>query len=133
MKGDYLHEQKDNEVLRFIDRFYRNVGDNPDSQEILRHQFRSGYCYYFAHILKIAFGRGEVCWCAPFGHFCWVDDDGCPYDCEGYYYGEVDYLIPEYFLGEALNDFLHTDKVFNASKEDIDSIVEKYLKKERKI
>lgn len=116
-----------NEVIRFIDRFYNNVGENLDNQEVLRHQFRNGYCYYFAVILKTAFGRGEVCWCAPFGHFCWVDTDGLPYDCEGFYYGEADYLIPERFLGEALNDFLHTDTVFNASLEDINNIIQKYL------
>ena len=129
--GMYLQEEKDNEVLRFITRFYSNVGSNSDNQEILRQQFRGGYCYYFAHMLKLAFSRGEVCWCAPFGHFCWVDTDRKPYDCEGYYYGEADYLIPEHYLGEALNDFLHTDKVFNASEEDINNIIKKYLESEK--
>lgn len=119
--------KKTNEVIRFIDRFYNNIGDDPDKQETLRYQFRNGYCYYFAVMLKTAFGRGEVCWCAPFGHFCWVDIDGLPYDCEGFYYGEADYLIPEQFLGEALNDFLHTDNAFNASIEDINKIIENYL------
>ena len=115
-----------NEVTRFIDRFYENVGQDYDKQEVLRYQFRNGYCYYFAVMLKAAFSRGEVCWAAPFGHFCWVDDDGTPYDCEGVYYGEAEHFIPEHYLGDAINDFLHTDKVFNASKDDIQSIINKF-------
>lgn len=125
--NDYLVEKQDDEVIRFIDRFYVNAGDDVERREALRYQFRAGYCYYFAVILKTAFKRGEICWCAPFGHFCWVDVNGYPYDCEGYYYGEVDYLIPEHFLGEAIYDFLHTDKTFNASQDDINKIIQSYL------
>lgn len=40
------------------------------------------------------FGRGEVCWAAPFGHFIWLDNE-TPYDIEGVYYGESLYFIPE--------------------------------------
>lgn len=51
--------------------------------EIIWQTFTAGYCYYFAVMLKDAFQRGEICWCAPYGHICWVDDNGVPYDISG--------------------------------------------------
>lgn len=115
------------EVIAFINNFYNNVGDDADAKEVLRTQFRSGYCYYFAVMLKTAFRRGDVCWCAPFGHLCWRDIDGIPYDCEGIYTGEAEYLIPEEFLGDAIKDFLHNGEIFNATKEDLINIINDYI------
>lgn len=120
-------KKKNNPVLKFIDKFYAHAGTDPDKQEVLRYQFRAGYCYYFAVMLKAAFKRGEVCWCAPFGHFCWVDIDGCPYDVEGVYLGEADYFIPENYLGDAINDFLHTGVKYCATKKEINQIIANYL------
>lgn len=125
MKGEMVI-MAENEVLSFIEKFYCR-GDNDDiCKEVLRRQFRNGYCYYFAIILKTAFKRGEVCWCAPFGHMCWVDVDGTPYDCEGEYTGEALYLIPEHYLGDAIKDFMHIDETYNVSRDEIIDIINKY-------
>ena len=125
MKGGMVI-MAENEVLSFIEKFYCR-GDNDDiCKEVLRRQFRNGYCYYFAIILKTAFKRGEVCWCAPFGHMCWVDVDGTPYDCEGEYTGEALYLIPEHYLGDAIKDFMHIDETYNVSRDEIIDIINKY-------
>ena len=126
LNEEYCGNKGSKDVLDFIEKFLTH-STNDIAEEILKDQFTTGYCYYFAIILKTAFNRGEVCWCAPYGHFCWVDEDGLPYDVYGLYVGEAEHYIPYYFLGDALNDFLHTDKVFNATKNDIQSIIDKYL------
>lgn len=113
------------EVLTFIDNFMTKAATE-EEQECLRRTFRAGYCYYFAHMLKEAFGRGEVCWAAPFGHMVWVDD-GIPYDVEGAYYGEAEFFIPEKYLGDAVLAFKHVPgKDYDATQECLDAIVEKY-------
>ena len=61
-------------VLRFIYDF-RTMQKTGESEDVLYKQFSSGYCYYFAHMLQAAFGRGEVCWAAPYGHIVWVDEE----------------------------------------------------------
>lgn len=123
---EYCGYKGSKDVLDFINTFLtHNKTDVAD--EVLKNQFSAGYCYYFAVILKAAFNRGEICWCAPYGHFCWVDEDGIPYDIYGICVSEAEHYIPYYFLGEALNDFLHTNKTFNATKEDIQQIIDKYL------
>ena len=119
--------KENNEVISFIEKIYCRGGDNDDMcKEVLRRQFRAGYCYYFAHMLKIAFNRGEVCWCAPFGHMCWVDVDGTPYDCEGEYTGEAVYLIPEHYLGDAIKDFKHIDETYDTSYDVMLDIINRY-------
>lgn len=117
------------EVLGFIINFNWMHSKNGAEQELIRKQFRAGYCYYFATMLKAAFNRGEICWCAPLGHICWVDDDGTPYDVEGVCESEYDYLIPIKYLGDGIIDFLHIPgKEFDASPEYIKEIVENYKK-----
>ena len=114
------------EVIEFICNFAYH-DKSPDDVEIIRKQFRCGYCFYFANILKIAFNRGEVCWCAPYGHICWVDEDGIPYDIEGVCESDCDYYIPISYLGDAVLDFMHIpNKTFNASEEDIQRIIKAY-------
>lgn len=110
------------EVLKFIDDF-KNHSNIPYEIERL---FRSGYCYYFAHILKDAFNRGEVCWCAPLGHIVWTDTDGVSYDIEGINNSECLEYIPIKYMGDTINDFKRTDKSFNASKSDIIQIIKNY-------
>ena len=96
------------DVLTFIYEFGYSQGMSEESYEVLRSTFRAGYCYYFAHMLKLAFGRGECCIAAPFGHMVWVDDDDkIPYDVEGVYDGEAVYFIPEFYLGKDIEDFMH--------------------------
>lgn len=114
------------EVLDFIENFL-NLNNTESSEYYLKMQFTSGYCYYFAVILKSAFNRGEVCWCAPYSHFCWVDTDGTPYDIYGLCVSDALYFIPEQYLGDALNDFKHTGKTFDATEKDIQNIINKYI------
>lgn len=117
------------EVLDFINNF-KNHSSVPYYIERL---FRSGYCYYFAEILKSAFNRGELCWCAPLGHIIWMDIDGIPYDIEGINQSDCLAYIPIKYMGDAINDFKRTDKCFNASKNDIIEIMQKYYKDNNKI
>lgn len=115
----------DPEVIDFIIDILTHNG--MDTSECTRRLFRNGYCYYFAHMLGIAFRRGTVCWAAPFGHFVWKDDNGIAYDIEGIYQGEADYLIPEEYMGKSIYDFLHRKrKSFNATPDDIDKIIKHY-------
>lgn len=115
-------------VLRFITDFACCSARTFEGYEILRSTFRAGYCWYFAHMLKLAFGRGEVCWAAPFSHFVWVDADGTPYDVEGVNFGEQIYHIPERYLSGHVQDFMHvpgTDAA-GASQDDIREIIRRY-------
>lgn len=115
----------DNKVIDFITNFITHKKDVKEEGTIITH-FRAGYCYYFAVILKVAFKRGEICWAAPFGHMIWVDEDNIGYDIEGEYHGESFYYIPENYLGECLNDFLHKNNRHCASREELISIMKKY-------
>lgn len=101
------HLKSDEKVLQFIYDF-RGMQHSPDIENILYLQFACGYCYYFAHMLKTAFKRGEVCWAAPFGHIVWMDDNGVPYDISGVNESETNDYIPEYMMGETIYDFTHT-------------------------
>jgi hypothetical protein len=96
------------EVLEFIDRFCLNQVStklNSDPTEVIRLQFRAGYCFHFAHMLKLTFNRGEVCWAAPFSHIVWVDGNEIPYDIEGVYTGDYDYLIPLTYIEKLYPEF----------------------------
>ena len=121
-----------NDVEKFIDDFMGGQHGNDHTQEIFRSKFMNGYCYYFAHMLKIAFHRGTVCCAAPFGHFVWLDADNKAYDIEGLYSlkeNEAFYLIPEEYLGTYIHDFLHTEeskKYKPARPKDLINIVQKY-------
>jgi hypothetical protein len=118
----------DPQVIGFITQLMSHATGNEAEYEVLRSTFRAGYCWHFAHILKDAFGRGEVCWAAPFGHFVWVDEDGVPYDAEGVNQGEQDYHIPESYLGHYLSGFTHVpgERVDKIDKAGILSIIQRY-------
>lgn len=114
------------EPLDFINDF---VGDS----EEIRSKFRNGYCYYFAKMLQFTYGRGIVCFTAPFGHFVWVDgtnENDKAYDIEGLYNmkdHDAYYLIPEEYLGEFINDFMPNGKKTKpATKSDIINIIKRY-------
>ena len=62
---------------------------------------------HFAHMLKTVFERGEVCWAAPFSHFCFVDSDGKAYDGGGRYKGETLYMIPERYCDKFIDAYKH--------------------------
>lgn len=127
-----FYPNADKIVLQFIaDFLYHGVPDIPleESSESVRSTFRAGYCYYFAIMLQAAFKRGTVCWAAPFGHIVWMDENNIPYDIEGVNSSDCDYYIPVSFLGDAIFDFMRvSNKEFNATKDDIDLIIETYVK-----
>jgi hypothetical protein len=95
------------DVIRFISNIIYHT-TNPDCNRGVRSLFANGYCYYFAYILKDAFG-GEVCWHKGFGHIVWRDANKCCYDIDGVFdnYTEDNEIVPMYLLGESLEDFRH--------------------------
>lgn len=132
LNREYMNCKAKDEVIKFIEKFIKCT-NNEHADEIFKIQFTSGYCYYFATILKAAFKRGEVCWCAPYGHFVWLDTDDTPYDIYGISIDEAEYYIPVRYLGDCLDDFLHAGKVHNTSKVEIRNIIDKYLHDKNKI
>ena len=74
------------DVLTFIAEFKCSV--NPHEEEIIEDLFSAGYCYYFALMLKDAFG-GAVMYSVDRGHIVWTDSrpDGfeIAYDIHGVY------------------------------------------------
>lgn len=94
----------------------------------LKAHFEAGYCWHFAHMLKTVFGRGEVCWAAPFSHFCFVDDDGQAYDGGGRYIGEALYMIPERYCDKFIDSYKHIKEKSSVevSKKDVISIIKRY-------
>ena len=115
----------DTQVLRFIYNFLMHSGE--ENSEVIRNQFRNGYCYYFAHVLQRAFNRGTVCVAAPLGHFVWMDDNQVPYDVEGVNESDCDEYIPESFLGDMIQDFLHVPGVaHNTTVEEIQELIQRY-------
>ncbi len=94
----------DMNVIQFIADFLCHTGD--DGVEAIEKLFVSGYCYYFAVILKVAFKRGEICQAYPYGHIVWVDVTGIAYDITGIAQ-DYEEVIPIANYGIALNTFRH--------------------------
>lgn len=92
------------DVLKFICKFNSRSFDLYDV-------FASGYCYYFANMLKLAFNRGMVCWSAGRAHIVWLDDNDVAYDIGGVYY-DYTRLLPVEYLGDSIVDFMHTDLMY---------------------
>ena len=107
-----VHSKADEQVLQFIYDF-RTMQKSEAAEDAIYTQFESGYCYYFAHMLKLAFKRGEVCWAAPYGHMVWVDDDGIPYDISGVDDSDTNDYIPEFMMESTVKDFRHVPGVVN--------------------
>ncbi len=119
------YENANAQVLGFIFDFLMHSGE--EHSEVIRNQFRNGYCYYFAHMLKIAFNRGTVCIAAPIGHFVWMDINGVPYDIEGVNESDCKMYIPEEFMGDMVKDFLHVKGVMhNSTREEINELMRRY-------
>lgn len=51
-----LHPKADTQVLQFIADMKFRCGN--ENASIIEKLFSAGYCWYFAHILKLAFERG---------------------------------------------------------------------------
>lgn len=116
----------DKQVLLFIHNFtsfFPSDGQNDAVCSI----FSAGYCYYFAAMLKEAFQHGTVSWCAPYGHICWVDENGTPYDIYGICDSECVYYIPVSYIQEGLADFKHIPgEEFGADEAYIEQAVSKF-------
>lgn len=104
------------DIIKFID----NITEFPDMDGNISgnidHLFCAGYCYYFANMLKLAFG-GTVCWSEDRGHIVWVDgndlENDIAYDITGIY---EDYtkLRPIEYLGDTICDFKHNGDKFSS-------------------
>ncbi len=115
-------EAADKQVLSFINDFR-------EDDKSIRQKFCAGYCYYFAVMLKDAFHRGEICWCAPLGHICWVDDNGVPYDIDGVCDSDCNFFIPIRYIREGIEDFRHVPgREFNASREYIQNAIQTFCR-----
>lgn len=120
-------DKTDEKVLAFIGNITDYHYPNSLKQDAVYELFSSGYCYYFAVLLKEAFGRGEVSWCAPYGHICWVDDNGHPYDIYGTCDSESTYYIPVSYIKDGLADFKHIPgEAFDASEEYIQDAIQRF-------
>ena len=91
------------DVLQFIADI---VFYHKDSDDAIYTLFSSGYCYYFAAMLKIAFHRGFIAHAYPYSHIVWVDEDDIAYDITGICF-EYEELIPVDGYAKALNGFRH--------------------------
>ena len=118
------------QVIGFINEFLDTAGETAKEQDIVYTLFRSGYCFYFAHMLKAAFNRGRLCVAAPFGHIVWVDEDEIPYDIGGVCDSNYEFLIPIEELGDGIEDFMHVPgKTAYCNEEQVNAIMQKYRTK----
>lgn len=83
---------EDNEVIDFIDNFLGGQGERID---VLTYVYTHGYCYYFAHMLKTAFGRGHICFFLNTPHVVCQDEDKRVYDIQGELFGPFGNLLTE--------------------------------------
>lgn len=94
------------DVITFIANIlFHNPKDLSDS---IYNLFACGYCYYFALMLKDAFG-GEICWHVGHSHIVWRDENFVCYDIGGIFedYGD-DEVVPISALTDAeLESFRH--------------------------
>lgn len=110
-------------VIKFIDKVSNFPDRDGDVGGHIDNLFCAGYCYYFASMLQIAF-NGRICWAQDRGHIVWVDcapdcsfDDlqnSIAYDITGVY-DDYELLWPVEYLGDALINYLHTDKELHIS------------------
>lgn len=113
------------QVIGFINDFL-SYQEDAEAAHALQDQFRSGYCYHFALMLKGLFDRGQVVWLAPYEQIGWQDDDGVVYTVGGVYQDDGE-PIPVSWLGDAIKDFAHiSGEHFGASSEYIQEVIRKY-------
>lgn len=129
----------DKKVMDFIDNFTTLFGMlHPDETEAISKVFSNGYCYYFAHMLKVAFdGRGEIYMTSDDRHIVWVLNN-VAYDINGvyrtysrsanndnFYNGE---LIPIAMLPNYMESFKHvvpgTTKKGMAERQAVQKIID---------
>lgn len=106
-------------ILTFINNILTNRGTQ--ESEPTERLFSNGYCYYFALILKDAFG-GEIMWPKYYDHIVWLDTvDNVCYDAHGVNDAHCEQdLVPIRVLTEAnLMAFKHTDERIELTPEDM--------------
>ena len=104
------------QILYFIANFVYHHGI--DREETMINQFRAGYCYHFAMMLKNMFNDGEIYWCAPFGHMVYMHDN-IPYDIEGVNDSDCDYYIPIEYIKDGITSDIRVveyDRVYIKQK-----------------
>lgn len=123
-EGLNCNPKADKRILQFITGFRLAGGLSETEEKSIRMAFRTGYCYYFAIMLKTAFPEGEICWAAPYGHIVFVYQN-IPYDIEGLYYGEGDEeFIPICWLKGGILDFMHVPgETYDMSEQEIAKII----------
>lgn len=78
------------DILTFIGKIALHSGK--EHEEIIRSLFADGYCYYFALMLKDAFG-GELKWHKFYSHIVFEDKAGVIYDIDGVFYEQSKNMI----------------------------------------
>lgn len=118
------------DVSSFINSFINFSIHCGNDEENIRKIFMNGYCYYFAEMLKVAFNRGEVYICAPYGHVVWRDVDNRYYDFCGEYKNDeatfVSVTDPDSFIGDFKRLADNEQDKEGATEEDIRHMIEKY-------
>ena len=126
---DFYKEHKVDGINMNVIRFIDDVSSFPDQDGIpgdhIDHLFCAGYCYYFAHMLEMAFG-GKVCWIQDRGHIGWADcDKDCTleqlqnaivYDITGIA-DDYERVWPIEYLGNAIVDYMHNGKEFHLNQD----------------
>ena len=113
------------DVLGFI---YDVTSTNRTAEEAdaIEKLFGAGYCYYFALMLKDAFG-GEVRWVKYHSHIVWEDTtNNVCYDIHGVYedYGEYD-ILPIEVLGDEIEAFRHRGNDYKINIEKLQAETQK--------
>ena len=118
-------EKTNKEVITFIADFL--YADRKNTETVYN-LFASGFCYYFATMLKTAFNRGTVCWHRNHGHIVWVDDNNIAYDIGGVFYDyEIgDLLDVEHSLGRLLVGFKHNGGEYHSGNKRFKDWAEHY-------
>lgn len=104
------------------------------TDRILALQFKGGFCFQFAHMMKASLRRGQVVWLCPFSHWGWQDENGNVYDLCGFIKPKCYmYAIPEDMIldNEVLWTYLHTkhyDSYNQPTEEQYMEVVERYEK-----
>ena len=117
-KNNPRYKDVDMEVLKFIANisFFQNtLGTQTDA---IYNLFSSGYCYYFANMLKSAFHRGMVCWVVNRGHIVWLDGIDLKYDIAydiGGVFEDYEELRPVEYLGTTICNFIHNGEEWKSS------------------
>lgn len=126
---DFYKEHKVDGINMNVIRFIDEVSSFPDRDGIpgehIDHLFCAGYCYYFAHMLEMAFG-GKVCWIQDRGHIAWVDcDKDCTleqlqnaivYDITGIV-DDYERVWPIEYLGNTIVNYMHNGKELHLSQD----------------